>query len=396
MANRREFLHQAAIAGSGVALGVNPLHQAQGATAAKKGTARAAAALRVLILGGTGFIGPHFVQAALERGHKVAVFNRGKANVDLPAGVEKLVGDRNGQLESIMGRDWDAVFDLGTFVPNWVRTVGEALQGRVGHYTFVSTSRVYGDKAVSGTDETAKILEYQGDTDPFSLTGSPPGYMVGMSDGYSAYGALKVLAEREAERQFPGKALILRPGTIIGPRDDMFSYWVSRLDKGGEVLAPGNPLNPQQLVDARDFAEWAVRAAESRVAGIFNAQGNVIGTAEVFGAIRGAQTSVSELIWVPEDWLLVNHVQRNELPGWFLSSEDGRKRLSNAKARAAGLTFRPLCATFADTLDWLRSQPAPGVKLLAWSLEREQQVLAAWRVDRAAWGKAAVAGCEKR
>jgi 2'-hydroxyisoflavone reductase len=377
--NRREFLAQTAVSGGAITFGGDALQGAEGANAGLPHAASAPNAMRLLILGGTGFIGPHFVHAALERGHKVAVFNRGTGSVNFPPEVQQLVGDRNGNLDAIKKRDWDAVLDLSVFLPKWVRTVGHALRGHVGHYTFVSSSRVYGDLIKPGTDETGRVLEYKGDSDPFALTSMPS--MVGID---SPYGGLKAISEQEAERQFPAKTLIVRPSMIIGPRDDRFTYWVVRLDRGGEVLAPGDPLGPQQLVDARDLAQWSIRAVESKTTGIYNIAGDVIGMAEMLGAIRGAFASSSRLTWVPEDWLLAHKVNPSEIPAWFMGYEAGRKQISNLKSRAAGFSFRPLAATFVDTLNWYKSLPAdhPGVALVGWRPEREQQVLAAWHSDR--------------
>jgi nucleoside-diphosphate-sugar epimerase len=177
--------------------------------------------LRVLILGGTGNIGPYHVRAAVARGHHVSVFSRGRSAAELPSGVEHLVGDRDGDLNSIHGRDWDAVLDIATFGPGWVRTLGEALKGRVGHYTFISTVSVYDNPAANKiTDEASRVLAYQGSADPYSV----------IREGQD-YGALKVLCEREAESQFPGAALVIRPGYIAGPGDTHppLPYWLLRM-----------------------------------------------------------------------------------------------------------------------------------------------------------------------
>src|SRR5690606_3255277 len=194
------------------------------------------------------------VRAAVARGHRVAVFSRGKRRAELPDAVERLTGDRNGDLEAIRGRDWDAVLDVPTFRPAWVRSIGEALGSRAGHYTFISTVSVYDKPAATGkTTEDRPVLEYKGIEDP---------YAVGDQAG-AGFGALEVLCEREAERQFPGRTLVLRPGYVGGPGDRRaLTYWAVRADKGGEMLAGGNPSAPVQYIDVRDLAEWTVRMIE--------------------------------------------------------------------------------------------------------------------------------------
>jgi 2'-hydroxyisoflavone reductase len=215
MSGRREFLVRAAAAGGVWVFGAT-------------GRATAAAprrALSILILGGTGSIGPYHVHAASERGHRVCVFSRGRSVADLPPGVERLIGDRNNDLRSIAERDWDAVLDIATFGPGWVRSLGQTLKGRVRHYTFVSTISVYDHpEANRTTRETSAVLPYRGSADPYLATTEGPDY-----------GALKVLAEHEAEKQFPDRTLVLRPGYIAGPGDTHapFPYWVLRVQRGG-------------------------------------------------------------------------------------------------------------------------------------------------------------------
>jgi 2'-hydroxyisoflavone reductase len=180
------------------------------------------------MLGGTGFIGPHHhVRAAITRGHRVSVFNRGKSPADIPAEVERLVGDRNGDLESIKNRDWDAVIDLQTYSPGWVRTLGQALRGRVKHYTFISTVMTYA-RSADVVDENSAVLQQTDAIDPYGVQPS----------GWVQYGAFKVLCEREGETQFPRRTLVVRPGVITGPGDDAdhIAYWFARMERGGEIL----------------------------------------------------------------------------------------------------------------------------------------------------------------
>src|SRR5262252_5614552 len=189
--------------------------------------------LRILILGGSGFTGPYQVRYALSRGHKITVFNRGKTHPgELPKDVEQLVGDRNGQLDALKGKKWDVCIDNPTTLPAWVRDAAQILKGNVERYVFISTISVYGE-VKTGVDETAPTDKYEG-ADPYKET-----IEAVRASGFKTYGSLKALSEKEAEKWFPGKALIVRPGLIVGPRDetDRFSYWPVRIDRGGEVLA---------------------------------------------------------------------------------------------------------------------------------------------------------------
>src|ERR1700680_3656687 len=225
--------------------------------------------LRILILGGTGFTGPCQVRYALARGHKVTTFNRGKTHPgELPTEVEQLVGDRNGKLDALRNRQWDVVIDNPTTLPIWVRDAAQILKGNVERYAFISTISVYADTS-KGVDENAPLTKYDG-PDPFKET-----LEAMKASGYKTYGPLKALSEKEAEKWFPGKSLIIRPGLIVGPRDetDRFTYWPVRIDRGGEVLAPGNPEDPVQFIDGRDLGEWTIRMVENREPGIYNATG---------------------------------------------------------------------------------------------------------------------------
>src|SRR2546421_10996395 len=226
--------------------------------------------LRILILGGTGFTGPYQVRYALSRGHKVTTFNRGKTHPgELPGEVEQLVGDRNGTLDALKNRKWDVVIDNPTTLPAWVRDAAQILKGNVERYVFISTISVYGE-IKTGVDETAPVEKYQG-ADPYKET-----LEAMKTSGYKTYGPLKALSEREAEKWFPGKTLIIRPGLIVGPGDesDRFTYWPVRIDRGGEVLAPGDPKKDYvQFIDARDLAEWTIRMVEQGDTGIYNAVG---------------------------------------------------------------------------------------------------------------------------
>src|SRR5258708_6958259 len=264
--SRRNFLKLSALVGGSFGVGLWP-----GAADLFAGSAGTASKpLRILILGGTGFSGPFQVQYALSRGHKVTVFNRGKTHPgELPKEAEQLIGDRNGQLDALKGRKWDVCIDIPTTLPVWVRDAAQILQGNVDRYVFISTISVYSDVSKPGSDESAPLLKYEG-ADAMKETQATL-----RASNFRLYGPLKALAEAEAEKWFPGKALIVRPGLIVGPGDesDRFTYWPVRVDRGGEVLAPGNASDPVQFIDARDLAEWAIRMVEQGTTGTFNATG---------------------------------------------------------------------------------------------------------------------------
>ena len=389
MSSRREFLTQVAAAGSALAFAANYSTATEASSSGSK-------PLRVLILGGTGNIGPYHVRAAVERGHRVSVFSRGRTTAELPAGVERLVGDRNGDLNSIRSRDWDAVLDIATYGPGWVRTLGEALKEQVAHYTFISTVSVYDNPATNRiTDETSRVLAYHGSADPYS----------GVTSEGPDYGALKVLCEQEAEKQFPARTLIVRPGYIAGPGDTHapLPYWVLRMQRGGEVLAAGDPSTPVQFIDVRDLADWIVRMIERRETGIYNAIGPVPATdlAEVINA-AGATTPVPpKVTWIPRSWLSTR--KDKDLFGGLLFWEVNKgylTNISNARALAQGLTTRPVGVTLADTLHWLEKQPTQTEILtgfrpkpdhsgfeavrMPWPvyLEHEEELLSAWHAQK--------------
>jgi len=335
--------------------------------------------LRILILGGTGFTGPYQVRYALSRGHKVTTFNRGKTYPgELPKEVEQLIGDRNGQLDALKGRKWDVAIDNPTTLPVWVRDAAEILKGNVERYVFISTISVYADTS-KGVNETAPLAKYDG-PDPFKET------LAAMkASGYKTYGPLKALSEKEAEKWFPGKTLIVRPGLIVGPRDetDRFTYWPVRIDRGGELLAPDTPTDPVQFIDARDLAEWTIRMVENRETGTYNATGPAkpLAIGEMLDQIKGAFNSDATFTWVTADFLEKQKVEAwSDMPVWT-GEESGMARTNITRALAKGLTFRPLAETARDTLAWFKSQPQDRQSKLRAGLtpEREAEVLAAWK-----------------
>ncbi|MGH8172624.1 MAG: NAD-dependent epimerase/dehydratase family protein [Rhodanobacteraceae bacterium] len=354
------------------------------AAAALPVTARAAAPapakpLRILILGGTGFIGPHEVRYALARGHTITLFNRGESHKEWPGTVEALVGDRNtGDLSALKGREWDVCIDNPTTLPFWVRDAGRALHGRVGQYIFVSTVSVYADTSKPGANESAALAKYAGKD---AMQETQETLKANMAE---LYGALKAASEREAEAQFPGIATIVRPGLIAGPGDetDRFTYWPVRLARGGDVLAPGDGSDPVQFIDARDLSEWIVRLAEQRAFGTYHAVGpaHELTMSRMLEGIGSAVHSDAKLTWVPPDFLEAHKVYAwSDMPVWLRGTGDtaGFARLDNRKAIDAGLTFRPLAATANDTLAWFRAQPAERQSKLrsGVSAEREAQLL---------------------
>ena len=324
--------------------------------------------MRLLVLGGTEFLGRHLVDSALARGHEVTLFNRGRTNPELFPDVEKLRGDRAGDLVALHGRTWDAVVDVHARVPRQVQATAEALAG-IEHYTFVSSISVYADYTRSGIDETAPMREYDASM---------------RDDDMETYGPRKAECERIVADAFPAGALIVRPGLIVGPYDptDRFTYWPRRIARGGEVLAPGDPGRQVQLVDARDLAEWLMRLVEERQTGIFNAAGPEYPlTMErmLQECIAAAETG-AELVWVPDAFLLERGVgEWMELPLWLVDPEwRGMLEVDGSRAVDAGLAFRPLVETARETLEWDATrgdyEPQAGM-----TPEREAELLREWR-----------------
>jgi 2'-hydroxyisoflavone reductase len=377
---RRDLLKLGALAAAGSVL--PSLAGAQGAAA---NVGKAEKPLRILILGGTGFTGPFQVNYALARGHKVTLFNRGqRPSPEWPGSVEQLHGDRNtGDLSALAGRDWDVCIDNPTSLPFWVRDAGQALKGRVGHYLFISTISVYADGSRAGINEDAPLAPYKG-ADAMAETIEKL-----RADAGNLYGPLKALSEAEARKQFGDRVTIVRPGYIVGPRDDTdrFTYWPRRIAQGGEVLVPGDGQDPLQIIDGRDLGEWMIRLAEAGTLGTFNACGpdyTLTTDAMVHGchAVTGGPASFTR---VTPEFIDKNAV---ELPIWVPregSPYSGYGAVSNAKAIAAGLSFRPLATTVADLLAWYRSLPAErqAETRAGITREKEAELLKAWHARQA-------------
>ncbi len=332
-----------------------------------------AAPLRILILGGTGFIGPHQVQYALDRGHTVTLFNRGKTNPQLFPAVEKLAGDRAGDLESLKGRRWDLVIDNSATDPKWVELSAALLQQAVGRYCFVSTRSVYFD--TSRVPMTIEAPVCTPENTPVEA-GKPLPYCLA-----------KALSEKTVVQYFGDRALIVRPSLIVGPGDltDRFTYWPVRIERGGEVLAPGDGTDPVQIIDARDLSEWMIRLAEMGSTGTYNALGPRTPRlfSEFLHGIKAVTTSDATFTWVDADFLAAHQVlPYQEMPVW-MPARNGRQgfaRFDISREVGLGLTFRPLAVTARDTLDYYRGQPAERQEKLRAGIspEREVEVLAAW------------------
>ena len=379
--SRRNFLKLSAITGGSLLL-PNTL----GLAKSEGLNGKAAKPMRILILGGTGFTGPFQVQYALSRGHKVTVFNRGKTHPgELPKEAEQLIGDRNGQLDALKGRQWDVVIDNPTTLPVWVRDAAQILKGNADRYVFISTISVYSDNSKPGMDESGPLAKYDG-ADPMKETQTTL-----RASNFRLYGPLKVLSEAEAEKWFPGESLIIRPGLIVGPGDesDRFTYWPVRLERGGEILAPGNPSDPVQLIDARDLAEWTIRMVEQGTTGIFNATGpkSTLTMQGMLDGIRKVTKANSTFTWVDADFLAAQKVSPwSDMPVWIppRGEEAGFSRININKALSKGLTFRSVPETTQATLDWFRKQTAERQSKLRAGItaSRETEVLAAWHASK--------------
>jgi len=320
--------------------------------------------VKLLVLGGTKFLGRHAVDAALAAGHEVTTFTRGQTNPELHPEIEHLHGDRDGSLDALAGRTWDGVVDTSGYVPRVVRQSAELLRDAVGRYVFVSSISAYGDFSAPITEETPVAELDDPDTEEIM----------------ESYGALKAACERVVEGVYGDRSARVRAGLIVGPFDptDRFTYWPRRIAAGGTVLAPGEPQAPVQLVDARDLAAWLVRLALEGPGGVFNATGPAtpLTFAELLERMRAATGSDAQIVWTDDRIVLDAGVQPwTELPLW-LPDDDyaGMARADISRAVDAGLAFRPLEETALDTLAWDRTLPGARPTLTP---EREREILAA-------------------
>lgn len=329
--------------------------------------------MKILMIGGTVFVGRAMVEAALERGHEVTLFNRGRSNPGLFPQVEQIQGDRDGGLGALAGRRWDVVVDTSGYVPRVVRQSAEFLEAAAEQYLFVSSLSVYAEPSQPGIDEQGAVGKLQDETVE-EITGE-------------TYGPLKALCEQVVMETFPGRALVIRPGLIVGPYDktDRFTYWPWRVAQGGEVLAPGRPERPLQFIDVRDLAEWMVKMVEGQQIGVYNANGPVPQPTmgELLETCRSVSGSEATFVWVSEAFLAEQGVAPwSDLPAWVPQDEPsmaGFFAFDVRKALAAGLTFRPLAETVHATLAWAATRPVDYQMRAGLSREREAALLAAWK-----------------
>ena len=395
MTNRRDFLITSAAVAGWLAL---------------PGCARAldtkpTRPLDILVLGGTGFLGPHFVEAARAKGHKLTLFNRGKSNPTRFDGeefkdIEQLQGDRKSDLSALEGqRRWDAVLDTSAYFPADVTRSAGLLAKRVNQYVIISSISVYADNSTPGADENAAVAVMVNAHEATEITGEN-------------YGPLKALSEQAAEQALPGRTTVIRPGLIVGPGDhtDRFTYWPARAARGGEILAPGSAKDPTQFIDVRDLAAFILHAIETNTTGVFNADAapGAINMGALLAACQIAGTNANDIqcvrapcpqppeasstvTWVPADFLEANKVSAwQDMPAWVPPTGDyaGFGMRSTTRAQAAGLKNRPLQDTVDDTLQWWlalpearRASPKAGI-----TPARETEVLKAWHAKVAAGG----------
>jgi 2'-hydroxyisoflavone reductase len=337
MPNRRAFLRQSALAGGAIlARGIPALAER-----------RPAAPLNILILGGTGFIGPHLVRYAAARGHRITIFTRGRHDTELPSDVVRLQGDRaTNDYASLSGKAWDAIIDDSGNNVDWVRQSTAALKNSAPYYMFTSSTGVFYPYLTRGVDERTPVRTEQDDP----------------KDGSASFGVMKARCERDVQQAFGERAIIVRPTYIVGPGDtsDRFPYWPQRLAKGGEVLAPGRRQEPVQIIDVRDLAEFMVRLLEQKRTGIYD----VVGPAKPLTAYKFYAAAAEALkanvtfTYVDDYDFLAAHKIDESIPWAMLrGNDDGMMSVRNDHAIAAGLTFRPLAVTVRDTLAWWPTVP---------------------------------------
>lgn len=383
--DRRTFLKTISVVGGGLSVGWTRRPAENIATIEK-----APAPLNILILGGTGFTGPEQVDYALARGHRVTLFNRNKTRPGLFKGRvhEELVGDLNDDTSALAGKKFDVVLDNPTTFPAWVRNAGKHLAGNVKHYIFISTTSTYSDQSIVGITEESPLAQMPAGLDP---------YTIDPANATRYYGPLKVRAEEEVRKTYPGMSTVIRPCLIVGPLDrtDRFTWWPARIDKGGDVLAPDKPDDPCQFIDSRDLAEWMIRMAEAREFGTFNAIGpaHPLTIGEMLHGVKAVTNAGAQFVWVPWEFLQEQKVRAwRDMTVWQppVGRTAGYQRREASKAIAKGLTFRPLAVTAKDTLDWHKTRSASeqaatlNGEINGIGLKREAEVIAAWRLKQTA------------
>ncbi len=370
--SRRTFLQAAGTAAAAATLGRTAF------AAAPKAPARPAKPLRILVLGGTGYLGPATIEHALARGHKVTMFNRGKTRPDLLPGVERLQGDRDPKkgegLKALEQGTWDVVIDNSAYYPRHVAASASLLAGRCKQYIIISSISAYKEPNPVNGDERA----------PLATLADPA--VEEMGKQYENYGGLKALCEQAAEKAMPGRVTVVRPGYIVGPDDPTgrFTYWPVRMDRGGEVAVPGGPADPVQIIDVRDLGQWLVHLAETGTRGVFNACGPArkLPWGELVEACRAASSTKPTLTWIPTAFLAKQ--QGPDFPIWAPAEGEtqGFHTWSNLKAVKAGLTFRPVAETVKDTLAWYHGQEQVEkgrIRLAGPDAAAERKLLDAWK-----------------
>ena len=344
--------------------------------------------MKILILGGTIFLGRHLVEAAVSQGHEVTLFNRGQHGPELYPEVERLRGDRRGDLSVLAGRQWDAVIDTSGYIPSAVRASARQLMNSVGQYVFISSISVYKDVSATGVDEEAPVETITEEQLRTVEEIEPPDKGVVARVYREAYGALKALCEQAAEEVMPGRVLNIRPGLIVGPYDysDRFPYWVGRVARGSEVLAPGRPERHVQVIDGRDLAEWILLMVEKGRMGLYNATGPAqpLTMREVLEACKTVSGSDATFTWIDDAFLLKEQLQPwGQVPLWLPDepATAGFGDVSIARALAAGLTFRPLAEIARATLAWENTRPADRDRQAGLDAADETRVLQAWHAQ---------------
>jgi len=378
--SRRDFVQLSILAGGAVGLGV-----AKRADAGTADVGPASKQLKILVLGGTGLIGPPLVEYAVARGHEITLFNRGKTNSHLFPELEKLKGDRNDDLSAIeaevkAGRRWDAVVDNTASIPRWVTESAGLLAESADYYLYTSSISAYADHSTPGADETAPVGQISAEDEAKVLTNKD---ITGEN-----YGPLKARCEAEARKAFTdARTCVVRPGLIVGPGDysDRFTYWPVRIFKGGEVMAPGNPTDPVQFIDCRDLGEWYIRLVENKTLGTFNGVGprSPMSVAGMLYGIRATVDNEISFTWVDADFLEEHEVQPwMHMTVWVppIGEYAGFSTSNIDRAIEAGLTFRPLADTTVATVDYWNSLPEErrATPKAGCPPELEQKVLEAW------------------
>lgn len=330
--------------------------------------------MRILIVGGTRFVGRAMSVAALERDHDLTLLHRSMTVDPALADAEHLRADRDGDLSVLAGREFDATIDVCAYIPRQVNTLAEALGDRGGHHVFVSTMSVYADTDEPGLDEDSTLQKLDDPTTE-EVTGE-------------TYGGLKVLCEKEAKDRYGADHLtVIRPTYVIGPHDHTgrFTWWVRRIARGGEVLAPGPADAPIQVIDARDQADWTIRLVEKQQAGYYNAITPTppFGFGDLLDAtVRAVGPDDTSLTWPDPTWLKEQGETHQSLPLWTEGVHEWTLAADPARAIASGLSPRPLAQTVSDTWQWIQDEQPPMVPGWGISEERENALLAAWAATR--------------